>query len=86
MDEPILALRPLERGDFRKGYLDLLSQLTTVDKTMSESSLAKHFDELFPKSCGWFGFVKKKTLPSPYVVHHHQQTRHHRDSRLSMVL
>jgi len=69
MDDPTLQLRPLERGDFGKGFLELLGQLTTVDKTMSDASLQKHFDELFPKpGCRWLPLVGKKKQTAYYIA------------------
>jgi glucosamine-phosphate N-acetyltransferase len=49
-DDANLVLRPLEKGDFSKGYLALLSQLTTVDTAMDVKALEERFDELFPSS------------------------------------
>jgi glucosamine-phosphate N-acetyltransferase len=70
-----LVLRPLERGDFSKSYLDLLSQLTTVDRTMTVAELERHFDELFPLELsprvGLLSCLaprRTSSIPSPYSI------------------
>lgn len=39
------SMRPLQRGDFSKGFLDVLRVLTTVGD-VSESDFEKRFDEM----------------------------------------
>ena len=73
MDDATLVLRHLEREDFSKSYLELLSQLTSVDRTMSEAALQRHFDELFPEAkprTGLLGLfaAKKQRSHSPYSI------------------
>ncbi len=79
-DDATLALRHLERGDFSKSYLELLSQLTTVDRSMSEAELQRHFDELFPDrrrpgllSC----LAPRSNLSSPYAIFVIEDTSKH---------
>ena len=70
-DDDALVLRRLERGDFSKSYLDLLSQLTTVDRTMSVAELQRHFDELFhlePRVGLLSCLAPKGKLSSPYSI------------------
>jgi glucosamine-phosphate N-acetyltransferase len=54
------------------GYLELLSQLTTVDPSTTQQTFDKRFDELFPqRSCLWDVFSKKKrgaVKDSPYRI------------------
>ena len=51
------------------GYLDLLSQLTTVDPSTTQETFDKRFDELFPqRSWLWGLFTKKKESSYRIVV------------------
>lgn len=79
-DDDTLVIRQLERGDFSKSYLDLLAQLTTVDRTMSDAALQRHFDEMFPDkpragllSC----LAPKSNSSSPYCIFVIEDTSKH---------
>ena len=51
---PGLVVRPLERGDFDKGYIDLLSQLTRVGE-MNKDRYEAQFDSM--KQCPGIHYV-----------------------------
>ena len=53
---PSLRLRPLQLGDFRKGFLPLLSQLTKVGD-ISEEQWRKRFLDMKRKSGTYFVMV-----------------------------
>lgn len=51
------------------GYLELLSQLTTVDPSTTRQAFEDRFDELFPVADrSWNIFSRKKPKESPYRI------------------
>lgn len=58
---PALRLRPLQLGDFRKGFLQLLSQLTKVGD-ISEEQWRKRFFDMKRKSGTYFVMVVEDSL------------------------
>ena len=53
-------IRPLSPSDFSKGFLDLLSKLTTVG-SVSEPEFTRRFGEIFD-------IEKKNSSPPPYFI------------------
>ena len=62
-----LVLRVLEPDDYSKGYLDLLSQLSTVGE-ISELEFKKRFKELMAQRDTYFVFVVEDRLKQKLVA------------------